>query len=74
MQTTLAVIVELHRALVTNYKAELARLPIKPKTREILADGFADGARNGIRSALEMIGCKIVDTTPPEASTDKAGA
>jgi hypothetical protein len=59
VETTRALVIELQQALVAQYAVELKALPIAPKTRDLLIDGFRDGAREGIRHAVEMLGGTI---------------
>lgn len=53
--------VELLRILREDYAEQLSALPFKPQIRGALVDGFSDGARSGVKAALEMVGAKIVD-------------
>jgi hypothetical protein len=59
MQTTKAVLAELHKVLCEQYEKQLGALPIKPATRGALLDGFKDGAREGMRHVCEMLGVEV---------------
>lgn len=68
MVTTREVLVELINVLHANYAKQLEALPMKKATREILIDGFRDGAREGVFSAIKMLGVEIVESPTKEAT------
>lgn len=61
MQTSRELVVHLVEALVTQYTEQLRPLPFKKGIREALIDGFRDGAREGAKHALQMVGVEIKD-------------
>jgi len=61
METSRALLVELQKTLVDQYAAQLARLPMKKSVRETLVDGFQDGAREGIKHAVAMLGVTVTE-------------
>lgn len=52
-------LIELQKTIVDSYKKQLEALPMKKQTREILVDGFVDGARAGIHHVVEMLGVTV---------------
>lgn len=61
METSREILVALRKSLVEEYARQLAVMPMKGKTREILADGFDDGVREGIRHAVAMLGVTVLE-------------
>jgi hypothetical protein len=59
METTNEILVALYKTLCDQYAEQLAALPMKKATRDTLIDGFKDGARMGIRHAVQMLGVEI---------------
>jgi hypothetical protein len=55
METTRTLLVELVRALT----AQLEQMPMQKRTREVLVDGFRDGAREGTRNLCAMLDVTI---------------
>jgi histone H3/H4 len=71
METTREIINELHKVLCEQYEKQLEVLPVKRMTREILIDGFKDGAWTGIKHVLEMLDVKIHEDV--KMTNDKGG-
>jgi hypothetical protein len=59
METTRTLLVELVRTLTAQYAAQLEQMPMQKRTREVLVDGFRDGAREGTRNLCAMLDVTI---------------
>lgn len=59
--TTKENLVALVQTLTDLYAQQLTRLPMKKATREILVDGFRDGARTAAWKLCEMLEVKVAE-------------
>lgn len=55
METTRTILVTLMDTLKEQFAAELDRLPMQKKVREVLKAGFADGVRSGVFNTCKML-------------------
>lgn len=59
METTKAMLVDLIKVLGDSYAEQVLALPIKPKTRDCLIDGFRAGVAAGVRHTVKMLGVDV---------------